>query len=164
MAHYPSVDNQTVIGTYTDRPNETMGALHRSTHHEMMDQKLDESRERESAWTGGEMAESLRSNIARKGIKDPVYIHETVKGVRPPGWAKGWLGNGGHRVAVANDIDPEMMVPVNKTISSFGATRRDGLVDYSGWMDSQVRNRHSSKEYGSENYSTAEEDWDWDTD
>lgn len=57
--------------------------------------------------------ESLYESIAREGVKTPVRIW-AYRINKNSGWNE-LLVNGHHRVASANDIDPQMWIPVEYT-------------------------------------------------
>jgi len=135
----PVVDTQGFGTDLDDRPD----LLRQSTNDRVMEDKLHEAMETED-WRGEPM-EPLRDNLARTGgVQNPVMIHKTFRGSPPPSWAKGWLGNGGHRVVSMHDIDPDAQVPVDDNYSSFSQSRRPGAVDFAQWADPDVRDRHNA--------------------
>lgn len=142
-AKYPTVDAGHRIRSGEGRH---ASSLTPEENDDTMDTKLTEALEDES-WLTGSRIEPLYDNIQRVGIQTPVQIHETYMGSSPPGWAEGWLGNGGHRVATAADIDPMMPVPISRRYSSFRHTKKTDSVDFGGWYNTDVRNRHGAADF-----------------
>lgn len=80
------------------------------------DRKLDESKlgwtdynnEHYLGWTPDEDDSNLYESIQKKGVQKPVelYLDSNMGQYRPI------IADGNHRTAVANDIDPNMYLPV----------------------------------------------------
>lgn len=131
--NYPTVDAGLEHDDEYDRDNESYA---RARSNEEMDYKLDVAK---SGISGFGYSESLYDNIKRRGIEKPVALHSTISGVPAPSWSKGWLGNGGHRVAAAADINPSTEVPVEHTGEFHQANQ-----DLRHWGTETVMKRHQA--------------------
>jgi len=91
--------------------------------------------------------ESLRDNVLRRGVERPIRLYQGLrsKGDRPE-WAKGVLGNGGHRTAVLGNEDPTREVPVlhGSYFSEYEPASDPYAEDYGFWGQWQVRSRHGA--------------------
>lgn len=131
---YPSVDGDLELYPAGTDPNYL-----RLVNKSIMTEKL------HKANTNG-----LRANIERRGVETPVRIHRYTGGKESP-IGHGFLGNGGHRVAVMADIDPKAEVPVEHDEEFYDVPRwRRGegghgeVSEYAGWADRTVRANHGA--------------------
>lgn len=124
--NYPTVDNE--------RPDR----VSREENEETMEWKLDEAQYETP------QLESLYDNVTRRGVERPVRLYQGYRGTQDrPSWAKGVLGNGGHRTAVMNDSRPDDLIPVLHAESFLGEREsvRDN-EDYSAWGTRHVNDLH----------------------
>ena len=93
------------------------------TKEKFIERKLEESDYQNSSGNGKTAKEgenTLRESIKQHGIQHPVHVTQH-------GDDKYTLRHGHHRVYVANDIDPEMLVPITEDSTE--------ALGFTGWQD-----------------------------
>ena len=107
------------------------GADEKARFYKMRERKISESmkRDRDSEWVGS----SLHDSIEEEGVKTPVDMEYGMTLGKTPRMPE--LSNGHHRVFAAENLDPNMEIPVAWSFPTRDITWKGPLGDVPKWTD-----------------------------